>query len=107
MLKLSLRISLAICFALFLLTSATAQDKSNRLAASDAFNLEFAQDPQISPDGKKIIYVRQFADVMSDKYYTNLWIINFDGSDNRPLTTGHRSDSAPRWSPDGMRIAYI
>lgn len=107
MLKLSSRIPLAILFALLLVVPARAQEKSSRLAPADAFNLEFAQDPQISPDGRKIVYVRQFADIMSDKYYTNLWIINFDGSDNRPLTTGHRSDASPRWSPDGTRIAYI
>ena len=38
---------------------------------------------------------------------SNLWIINFDGSENRPLTTGNRNDSAPRWSPDGKRLLYV
>lgn len=88
-------------------TFAVAQEKSNRLTSSDAFNLEFVSDPQISPDGKKIIYVRQFSDIMSDRNCSNLWIINFDGTDNRPLTTGNRSDSSPRWSPDGTRIIYV
>ncbi len=89
----------------FLSASATAQ--SNRLTAWDVFHLEYATDPQISPDGKKIIYVRQFAEVMTDRNLSNLWIINFDGSDHRPLTTGNRSDLSPRWSPDGARIAFI
>jgi len=44
---------------------------------------------------------------MTDKRYSNLWIINSDGTDHRPLTTGNRSDSSPRWSPDGMRLAYL
>src|ERR1044072_407365 len=99
--KLVLKVVIALCFASVLTGSpAAAQSNSNRLAAQDAFDLEFATDPQISPDGKRIIYVRQFSDIMSDKNYYNLWVINFDGTDNRPLTTGNRSDTSPRWSHD-------
>jgi dipeptidyl aminopeptidase/acylaminoacyl peptidase len=84
-----------------------AQEASNRLTAMDEFQLQTATDPQISPDGKKIVYVRRFADPMTDKRYANLWTINTDGTDHRPLTTGNRSDVSPRWSPDGARIAYL
>src|SRR5579859_8233985 len=84
-----------------------AQDSSRHLTVMDEFQLQLATDPQISPDGKKIVYVRRFADPMTDKRYANLWIINSDGSDHRPLTTGNRSDASPRWSPDGSRIAYL
>src|SRR5579864_2548964 len=84
-----------------------AQDSSHRLTAMDEFQLQIGSDPQISPDGKKIVYVRRFADPMTDKRYSNLWIINSDGSDHRPLTTGNRSDASPRWSPDGTRIAFL
>ncbi len=99
--------ALALCFILALITSSVAAQDKKKLAAADAFNLEFVSDPQISPDGRRIIYVRQFTDIMSDRNYSNLWIVNFDGSDNRPLTTGLRSDSSPRWSPDGAKIIYI
>ena len=84
-----------------------AQDSANRLTAMDEFQLQTATDPQISPEGKKIVYVRRFADSMTDKRYSNLWTINTDGSDHRPLTTGNRADVSPRWSPDGTRIAYL
>ena len=84
-----------------------AQDTPHKFTAMDEFQLQIATDPQISPDGKKIAYVRRFADPMTDKRYANLWIINADGSDHRPLTTGNRSDSSPRWSPDGTRVAYL
>src|SRR6266849_7668815 len=84
-----------------------AQDTSHKITAMDEFQLQLATDPQISPDGKKIVYVRRFADPMTDKRYANLWIINADGSDHRPLTTGNRSDSSPRWSTDATRIAYL
>jgi acylaminoacyl-peptidase len=73
----------------------------------DYFDYEKVSDPQISPDGTKIIYVRHFADIMTDKSYSNLWIVNFDGTDNRPLTSGKQSDSSARWSPCGKLIAFI
>jgi len=84
-----------------------AQDASHKLSAMDEFQIQLPTDPQISPDGKKIVYVRRFADPMTDKRYSNLWIINADGTDHRPLTSGNRSDVSPRWSPDGMRLAYL
>lgn len=84
-----------------------SQEKSDRLTAMDVFNLQSAADPRISPDGKRIVYVRQFADIMNDKRQSNLWVINVDGTEDRALTTGNYSDGSPRWSPDGTRIAYI
>src|SRR6202521_147338 len=100
------RAAAASCFLLFP-SLIFAQDSSHTFTAMDEFQLQVATDPQISPDGKKIAYVRRFADPMTDKLYSNLWIINTDGTDHRPLTTGNRSDVSPRWSPDGMRLAYL
>jgi len=101
------KILLAICLSLAFLLPVLAQVKPTPLTGADIFNFEFATDPQISPDGKKIIYVRQFSDIMADRRCSNLWIINFDASDQRPLTTGCFRDTSPRWSPDGTRIIYL
>src|SRR5579871_4815437 len=84
-----------------------SQEKSDRLTAMDVFNLQFAADTQISPDGRRIVYVRQFSDIMNDKRESNLWVISADGSEDRGLTNGNFSDNSPRWSPDGTRIAYL
>ena len=84
---------------------ALSQEKSP-LELPDIFNLEYISDPQISPDGEQIVYVRNFKDIMTDKNLSNLWIINSDGSQNRPLTTGNQNDSYPRWSPDGKKIIF-
>jgi len=100
--------TLAVCLVLVSVVSlGGAQQKPDRLTPSDIFNLEMATDPQISPDGEKIVYVREFSEIMSDKRCSNLWIINFNGSENRPLTAGNFSDNSPRWSGDGKRIVYV
>ncbi len=91
---------------LALLTSPLAA-QTDRLTEMNVFDLEYASDPRISPDGEWVVYVRQFADVMTDMNYSNLWLVRSDGREHRPLTTGKFLDNNPRWSPDGTRIAYM
>lgn len=104
-------ISSAACAAAltFLSLSAIAADlpDNRRLKSIDIFQLEYADDVQISPDGNRIVYVRVSHDIMTDRARRNLWIIGADGRDNRPLRSETRSFSSPRWSPDGTRIAYV
>ena len=84
-----------------------AQQGMDVLTAEDVFDLEFVSDPQISPDGSQIVFVRQWSDPQTDRNFSNLWIMNRGGADLRPLTSGKQSDSWPRWSPDGNRLLYI
>ncbi len=70
---------------------------------SDLFGLTIAADPQISPDGKTIVYVRRTGDVMTDKMQSSLWLIDVANGRQTPFAT---DGSSPRWSPDGARIAY-
>ena len=74
---------------------------------ADVFDLEYASDPQISPDSKRIVYVRNFMDIMKDRRRSNLWIINYEGTDHRPLNTGNMNVHSPRWSPNGNRLLYV
>jgi dipeptidyl aminopeptidase/acylaminoacyl peptidase len=71
------------------------------------WEMRSVSDPQITKDGKSVIYVLGFNDKMSDQKLSNLWMVSSDGKDNRPLTTGAFRDSSPRISPDGARIAYL
>lgn len=73
----------------------------------DVFQLQWADDPEISPDGKRIVYQRGWFDVMKDRKRSNLWIVNVDGDGHRPLTSGSASDGGATWSPDGKRLAWV
>ena len=73
----------------------------------DVFDLEFVSDPQISPDGKQVIYVRNSMDIMKDRVRGRLWTIDVDGDNHRPLLDDEIDASQARWSPDGKRLAYV
>ena len=95
-----------ILLLLLLASQVIVAQQSDKLELLDIFNLEYISDPQISPNGKHVVYVRNFKDVMTDKNLSNLWMVNFDGTQNRPLTTGNTSDNYPRWSPDGEKLLF-
>ncbi|NCW43993.1 MAG: S9 family peptidase, partial [Gemmatimonadaceae bacterium] len=71
------------------------------LAPVDLFALQYAGDPQISPDGQWIAYVRKWSDVTTDRRYSNISLVRADGTQGRALTSGAFTETSPRWSPDG------
>ena len=97
-------LAMAAAFAAVTTTLAAPRPASaqSHFEPMDVFALEFAADPQISPDGGRVVYVRNSMDVMRDRRRTELWIVNVDGSGHRRLGEG----GSPRWSPDGTRLAY-
>ena len=91
---------------LVLATAALAAD-DNLFQNTDIFELEVAVDPQISPDGSQVAYVRSSMDIMSDRALSNIWIVDVDGDNHRPVLSGAQSYSQQRWSPSGDRLAYV
>lgn len=75
-------------------------------SAMDVFELEWASQPRISPDGSRVVYIRNSMDIMVDKAVGALWVINSDGKGHRKLTNRSDGEGNPRWSPDGTRIAF-
>jgi dipeptidyl aminopeptidase/acylaminoacyl peptidase len=73
------------------------------LTVADFLDWERVSDPQISPDGKQIIYTRRWVNQLTDRWESQLWIMSADGARNRFLTKG----SSARWAPDSTRIAYL
>ena len=67
------------------------------ITPEDLAYFRFAGDPQISPDGARVLYTVKVVD--GDKYSQHLWI------DEAQYTLGKGIDALPRWSPDGRRVA--
>lgn len=87
--------------------NAIAEAGPDRLDYKDIFEIEYAASPQMSPDGKSVIYVRRSADVMKDSTRSNIWQVGLDGKNHRPLLSGKASYWMPRFSKDGKRLAYL
>src|SRR5438132_13270208 len=64
-------------------------------------------DPQLSPDGRTVAYVRTTTDLATGKRNGDIWSVPVEGGTPRALITGEKADDTPRWSPDGRRIAFI
>lgn len=89
-------------------TALAADDVDNSVFLNtDIFELEVATDPQISPDGSQIAYVRLAMDIMTDKPRSNIWVVGNSGTGHRPLLSAADSFTSPRWSPAGDRLAYV
>jgi dipeptidyl aminopeptidase/acylaminoacyl peptidase len=95
---------LFISIFLIAIVRLNAQEK---FELEDIFALQYANDIQISPDGKQIVYRKMGYDIMSDKNVGNLWILNTDGSGHQKLTIKDADETSPRWSPSGDRIAFV
>lgn len=103
------RYLLAICSLPSLATAAFASDadESRRFTAERVFDLEYADDPQISPDGSTIVYARKSMDKFADQVVSDLWSIDTRKGTHRPLVSGQGSSSSVRWSPSGDRLIYM
>ena len=64
-------------------------------------------DPQVSPDGRHILYGVSYTSVEENRSVRNLFVCNLDGSDNQQITTSGKSISNARWSNDGKKIVFL
>ena len=82
--------------------------RKRRITAEDLYRMELISDPQMSPDGRSIIFSVQRVDAKTEKKYTNLWLVPAVGRGAaRQFTYGNQIDRQPRWSPDGRSIAFL
>src|SRR5207245_1460173 len=73
----------------------------------DLLNVPRISNPQLSPDGRDVVYVQAQADWKANKRISHLWRVAVAGGQAVQLTTGAEGETTPRWSPDGKTIAFV
>jgi len=85
-------------------TFAAAQNRSYTI--DDLLKVRRVADPQVSPDGKRVAFSVGDVNFDGNRVVNQIYVMSIEGGSMKQLTTGDRSSSAPRWSPDGKKIAY-
>ena len=103
-----MKLAILPALALALAAPALAQTPTN-VEAADLYRFSMVTDPQVSPNGKQVIFTRTYFDIGSDSRQGEIWIGDVGAKDlNRRLLIGAGTRASNiRWSPDGTRIAYV
>ncbi|MDE2951306.1 MAG: S9 family peptidase [Chloroflexota bacterium] len=76
------------------------------ITAEDLNKIHYVQDPQVSPDGRFVAFVKVSPDPLERGYKRNIWLFPLDGGEAFQLTRGDK-DSRATWSPDGKQLAFV
>ena len=91
-----------------MLAGVKAADAQSRLLTKETFlDMESVSSPAIAPDGRQIVFSREWIDAVKDQSRANLWIVDASGTRVRQLTSGPWRDSSPVWAPDSKRLAFL
>ncbi|WP_394173750.1 S9 family peptidase [Thalassotalea litorea] len=101
-------VMLSISASTFAMANAKEQGSTaNILTPNDVFEMEYVGAMAVHPKQGYAVYERRALDIMSDGTRINLWQVNRDGSNHRPVLSGKANYRLPVFSPDGSRLAYV
>jgi dipeptidyl aminopeptidase/acylaminoacyl peptidase len=98
---------LCACLVTLAAPAAVFAEGKRPMKIDDLFRFKRVSDPQVSPDGKWVVYVVGTADLAANKTTSDLWLAPSHGDGApRQLTNAGKKDRHPRWRPDGKRILF-
>ncbi|MCH2057815.1 MAG: S9 family peptidase [Thalassotalea sp.] len=89
------------------LVSSYAVFANDTFQAEDIFALEYASNIKVSPNGEKLVYIRNSNDIMKDSKNRSLWMVDVESKTQIPLFADENQYYSPKWSPDGEKIAFL
>ena len=99
---------LALCIFLTVDTALTqSKEETHPFSVHDMLVMDRIGDPQVSPDGKWIVFTLRKTDLEENRGRTDLWLVGTDGKGLRRLTSHESGDYNPRWSKCGKRIWFL
>ena len=100
-----MRAFLAVAASLFVASPAVA---ARPMTILDLIGAVRVADPQISPDGTRVLFVRTTTDGPTGKRNADIYIVAADGSSApKLLLGGDKTENTPRWAPDGKHVAFL
>lgn len=98
----------SVAFTIVAPVMAQTTVKRHPMTLNDIFRVKAVADPEVSPDGKWVLYTVASMDLKKDRRTTDLWMVSWDGKHDVQLTFGYDgSVSSPGWSPDGKYISFL
>ncbi|MBW8014676.1 MAG: S9 family peptidase [Planctomycetes bacterium] len=98
---------LIVCLTTGCVSAEKNSQKTHPFSVHDMMAMDRISDPQVSPDGKKIVFTLRKTDLKENKVRTDLWLTGVDGKGLRQLTSHPEGDFNPRWSTDGKSIWFL
>src|SRR6266571_855631 len=97
----------AIYFSVLVAATTVASAENRNITEKDLFDFVWIGDPQISPDGMRVAFVRVTVNEKKEGYNTSIWSVSVTGGEEPHQLTKGDHDTAPRWSRDGKFLLFL